>query len=542
MVKELLKLAVRPCLYICFSALTLLGCKSWGKFWSWKLSGTVINLTGSGLILQSPELDDQAVAAGSTSFAFSLGVPSGSAYRVTVKNPASGQQCIIANGSGVALADVTNIVITCYASGSFDASFGTGGQKILTSIGGLATAFDAARNLVIDGADRIYVVGQSTNGVSNAVMIVCRLFSDGNLDTTFASAGSFPGCAILLSGTSSVGLGIALDTANSRIYTAGYNGGPAMLIARLTMDGVIDTGFNGTGFAQHSVGTGSHEGHAVAVDSVGRPVVVGRSNCPSPCDWFAWRFTTGGTLDTSFNGLGYIQTAGAYATAFDLLIQDDSQIVVTGALNSTMTIRRYNPNGSLDTSFNGSGSYGHPLGSYTAIAGHALVRDGLGNFIVAGSVSNGVDFGDLALWKVSAAGSIDSSFGSGGMVTHAGAGGGPTNGTDFATSLAVDAFGRILVAGLSCNSNGFGTCTTPDYSSYSIVVWRYQSNGVPDTTFNAGLHYKLVDDRIYAQNIYTTRVALKLDSSQRIVIAAGRDDDAANSADGQNLRLYRLFN
>lgn len=542
MVKELLKLAVRPCLYICFSALTLLGCKSWGKFWSWKLSGTVINLTGSGLILQSPELDDQAVAAGSTSFAFSLGVPSGSAYRVTVKNPASGQQCIVANGSGVAHADVTNIVITCYASGSFDTSFGTGGQKILTNIGGLATAFDAARNLVIDSADRIYVVGQSTNGVSNAVMIVCRLFSDGNLDTTFAAAGSFPGCAILLSGTSSVGLGIALDTANSRIYTAGYNGAPAMLIARLTMDGVIDTGFNGTGFAQHSVGTGSHEGHAIAVDSVGKPVVVGRSNCPTPCDWFAWRFTTGGTLDTSFNGLGYLQTAGAYATAFDMLIQDDGQIVVTGALNSTMTIRRYNPNGSLDASFNGSGSYGHPLGGYTTIGGHSMVRDATGNFFIAGQANTAVDLGDLALWKLSSSGSIDGSFGSGGMVTHVGAAGGPANSADFATSVAVDSFGRILVAGASCNSNGFGTCAAPDFESYSIVVWRYLGNGAPDTTFNSGLYYKLVDDRILAQNIYTTRVAIKLDSLGRMVLAAGRDDDAANSGDGQNLRIYRIFN
>ena len=533
--------ALRLIVFLCFTFFCTLGCKSWGKFWSWKLSGTVVNLRGSGLVLKSPGLDDLSVPAQSTSFAFSYGIPSGSEYKVAIHTPAIGQQCIVTNGTGIAAADVTNIVVTCYGSAGFDTSFASGGVKTLMNIGGQATAFDVAQGLVIDSSDRILIVGRSVNITPVDVMIVCRILTDGNLDTTFASASSVPGCAILMSGGYSMGYGIALDETNNRIYATGVNGTPAMLISRLTMAGALDTTFNGTGFAQHFIGTGSHEGRSVAVDAAGRPVIAGRSNCPNPCDWFVWRFNTSGTLDTSFNGTGYIQTATGYNTAYDLLIQSDSKIVVTGGMNTTMTTRRYNADGSLDTGFNSTGSYAYPIGSYTAVSGHAIIRDTAGDYLIAGEVDLAANNADMALWKLKANGTPDTAFNGSGFVSHGNAAGGITNPTDFGSSVVQDAFGRILVAGISCNNSGFGSCSA-DFQSFSIVVWRYNSDGSADTTFNNGSHFKIVDDRIFAQNIYTTHIGMKLDSAGRIVIAGGRDDDGLSTGDGQNLRIYRLFN
>ena len=81
---------------------------------AYAISGTVAGLTGSGLVLATPGEPNLEVSAGATSFAFANGVPSGTAYSVTVVSQPSGQSCTVMNGSGaVASADVTNVAVTC---------------------------------------------------------------------------------------------------------------------------------------------------------------------------------------------------------------------------------------------------------------------------------------------------------------------------------------------------------------------------------------------------------------------------------------------
>jgi hypothetical protein len=84
--------------------------KSRGYF----ISGTISNLTASGLVLQNNLSDNLSVLSGATTFQFSTPVAYGSSYSVTVSQQPTGLTCTVSNGSGTnVIADVTNISITC---------------------------------------------------------------------------------------------------------------------------------------------------------------------------------------------------------------------------------------------------------------------------------------------------------------------------------------------------------------------------------------------------------------------------------------------
>jgi hypothetical protein len=78
------------------------------------LSGTVIGLTGSGLVLANPGLPSLPVTPGSTTFQFSTNLPDGTAYNITIQTQPSGQTCTVTGGSGtVAGSAPAGITIRC---------------------------------------------------------------------------------------------------------------------------------------------------------------------------------------------------------------------------------------------------------------------------------------------------------------------------------------------------------------------------------------------------------------------------------------------
>ena len=110
------------------------------------IGGTVSGLSGTGLVLQNNGLDDLPVTGtGTQQFTFATLVPG--TYNVTVKTQPSNpmQTCQIANGSGTATANVTNVTITC--SSGF-------------SIGGTISGLTGAGLVLQDnGGDNLTVVG-----------------------------------------------------------------------------------------------------------------------------------------------------------------------------------------------------------------------------------------------------------------------------------------------------------------------------------------------------------------------------------------------
>jgi uncharacterized delta-60 repeat protein len=192
-----------------------------------------------------------------------------------------------------------------------------------------------------------------------------------------------------------------------------------------------------------------------------------------------------GSLDTTFGSGGIVTTEfGGYDSAEAVAVQPDGKIVAAGHGGSGLgggtgdfALARYNSDGSLDTSFGSGGKVttSFPLGGIYApsasVAGIAIQSNG--KIVVAGRAQvkhgNGknaaIDY-DFALARYNSNGSLDTSFGSGGKVT--------TNfaGDDYGNALAIQADGRLVVAGYA----------TPSGRRFALA--RYNTNGSLDTTFD----------------------------------------------------------
>lgn len=432
------------------------------------------------------------------------------------------------------------------ASGSLDTSFGAGNGFVeYNSPGGGANGQDVGQGVAIDASGRIYVSGVTTNSVPDSDVFVCRLFDDGSLDTSFATAAVLPGCAILNTGVSDSTNGGIHVLADGRVLVTGTANG-SMIAGMFRSDGGLDSSFGGTGIVTLTNGT-STEGESVHVDSTGKIYIVGRSNCPSPgCDWTVWKLNADGSLDTSFNATGFLTNTGGYATSFDLHLDSSNRVVTTGMLGATATmeVRRYDSNGNPDTSFNGSGVYTFPLGGFLSTAGASLAFDPFSNIVVTGTaqVTNPND-SDAIVWRLGPDGGLDGSF-AGGFVTANNAGGSqdvPANWRDENVSVAVDLFGRVIALGVSCNNSGFDVCPGGSLKGYSLIVYRYNFNGTPDSSFNNGSYFKALTPNVFYQNTYALKMALTLDSRGRIVVAGGYDPDTAAGGDAGVIRVFRLW-
>ena len=248
------------------------------------------------------------------------------------------------------------------------------------------------------------------------------------------------------------------------------------------VDGDLDPTFGTGGMVMTDLSRSTDIANAVAVQSDGKLVVVGqtyKNNDYSTEDFAVARYNTDGTLDTTFGRGGKVRTdfPGLAAVPSSVVIQPDGKIVVAGGAFPLFTflgdfkVVRYNSNGYLDRSFGNGGivTTTFPEGSYAFDV--ALQPDG--KIIAAGTVF--VDFNpgemsdtDFALARYNSDGSLDTTFGNGGMVT-----------TDFfgneddAFSILIQPDGKIVAVGSANDPATF----------YDFAAARYLSNGTIDTTF-----------------------------------------------------------
>lgn len=115
---------------------------------TYTIGGTVSGLSGTGLVLQDNGGDNLAVS-GNGAFTFKTAVNSGTAYAVTVMTqPASpAQTCTVANGSGTASANVTNVAVTCTTAAA--SNFTIGGTVSGLSGTGLVLQDNGGDNLPV---------------------------------------------------------------------------------------------------------------------------------------------------------------------------------------------------------------------------------------------------------------------------------------------------------------------------------------------------------------------------------------------------------
>ena len=250
-------------------------------------------------------------------------------------------------------------------------------------------------------------------------------------------------------------------------------------------DGDLDPTFGTGGQVMTDFNRSTDIAFAVALQPDGKYVVVGTTytnNDYSGEDFAIARYNTDGTLDTTFGVNGKVTTdfPNLAAVASSVVVQPDGKILVAGGafplfvFAGRFALARYNPNGSLDTSFGTGGivTTSFPVGGSYAFA-LALQSDG--KIIAAGT--DFVNFSsednsntDFALERYNPDGTPDTTFGNGGQVT-----------TDFdgfnddAFSVLIQPDGKIIAVGSAKNP----------FSFYDFAAVRYLANGTIDTSFGS---------------------------------------------------------
>ena len=127
------------------------------------VGGSVSGLTGAGLVLQNNGGDNLPITA-SGAFSFATRVPPGTPYVVTVLSQPSGQSCAVQNGSGTAGSAVSNVVVSCGASGSLALVTNSLGNSLSILRADATTGALTSLGSVATGANP-YAVAVSPNGL-----------------------------------------------------------------------------------------------------------------------------------------------------------------------------------------------------------------------------------------------------------------------------------------------------------------------------------------------------------------------------------------
>jgi uncharacterized delta-60 repeat protein len=241
---------------------------------------------------------------------------------------------------------------------------------------------------------------------------------------------------------------------------------------RLLAAGDLDTAFGTGGFVTTDFASQDDEGLGSALQSDGKLLVVGLTTSNSR-DFALARYNTDGSLDWSFGDNGRVTTnLGGTDDAFGVVVQSTGKIVVGGRSQVgswDFALVRYNDDGSLDTSFGSEGVVRTDMGS-SADYIFDLVPGSDDSFWAVG------DHGGGSSWNVAVAhydseGNLDASFsGDGKLVMSVGS---PDN--SLSGGLVVQSDGKIVL--------GARRFVSPE--NYGFSVSRYNADGTPDNSFGS---------------------------------------------------------
>jgi uncharacterized delta-60 repeat protein/uncharacterized repeat protein (TIGR02543 family) len=263
---------------------------------------------------------------------------------------------------------------------------------------------------------------------------------------------------------------------------------------------VLDPSFGGgSGMVTTSIGA-SASADSVVLQPDGKIVAAGGvTQADKSQDFAVARYGPGGALDPAFGSGGIVQAPAGTARA--VALQPDGKIVAAGASSTEIRVARYDADGSLDASFGTGGVVTTPVGTGNSDANALLVLPD-GKIVVGGGSSDGSRT-LFTLVRYDASGSLDPTFGSGGIVTtQVGAGNSSVEG------LALQPDGKIVADGDAVNGSNQGV---PGLA-------RYDADGALDATFGSG---GIVATHVGSAGASVNVGPLALQSDGKIVVTVG---------------------
>jgi len=270
---------------------------------------------------------------------------------------------------------------------------------------------------------------------------------------------------------------VAVQT-DGKIVVAGSRLSPdyetSVALARSTPAGALDPDFGNAGLvtAPDTPGTVA-VCRDVALQADGKIVCAGFAATAGRSYFLLTRYGAGGSLDATFGTGGVVTTAlNSQDSASAVLIQPDAKIVVAGssrdALNNSLgfALARYTPGGSLDATFGTGGVVVTPVGgNWDAV--HALALQAGGKIVAAGRAgSDGVT--EFALARYTPGGSLDATFGSGGIASTS------LGGYNVVLALGQQSGGQFVAVGVHDTGSG----------EWAALA-RFTAEGALDATFGS---------------------------------------------------------
>jgi uncharacterized delta-60 repeat protein len=290
--------------------------------------------------------------------------------------------------------------------GTLDFTFGING-KVNTTIGSFSNIGNA---MAIQTDGKIVVAGTSHDGTKYVFTIIRYLIS-GAIDATFANAGIMQ----IDFGPSGGGANAIAIQNDNKIVVAGTNNADFAL-ARLNMDGTLDSSFDSDGLLTTTFGSpAQYENVSSLIIQTDGKIVAAGTRFQNNFDVALARYNEDGSLDLTFDLDGKVVTAhpnarNEYGSA--MALQSDNKIIVAGHITTGSTndfqVIRYNTDGSLDTTFNFNGKVTTDFGTTHDYADAVKVQID-GKILVAGGSSNGVVY-SFSASRYNANGTLDTSF------------------------------------------------------------------------------------------------------------------------------------
>ena len=407
------------------------------------------------------------VGAGSSAHTYAVALQSNGAIVV------AGSVRRTATGDDFAVARFT-------PDGALDSSFGGSGLVVTSFLTSFQT--DIAHALTIQPDGKIVVAGTTRlQGPSGSEGVrafgVARYTSDGALDPSFSG----DGLAVVRSRSDSSGdtaAAVALEPGGKIILAGSANDvgglGGWFAVARLTAAGTLDAAFGQGGIVREEARQSGWT--AIALGDAGRIVLSGTActaNCFANNTVFAARAVVLGPSGATQVVLPVAVSDATSAQATAVVARPDGGAVVGGYATvdgrTRFVLAAFLASGQPDPSFGTAGVTTTAFGPASDATAAALALQPDGRLVSAGATYAPETGGSsYALARYTAAGVLDTSFGTDGLVTTTGV----APGDDVGRAVAVQPDGRIVVA-----------ATAGSAPNARLIVARLDPDGAPDATF-----------------------------------------------------------
>ena len=367
--------------------------------------------------------------------------------------------------------------------------------------------------------------------VAAGLGVGAALAASGGLDPSFGTGGT----TVLERPTETYPTPTAL-AAGGKIVVVSTSIPGGIAVSRRLPNGAPDPTFNGGEYAVIEEPGAVPSAYALALQPDGKIVLVGFRNemngGKAEEAAMVWRLKADGgsgaphgALDPTFGKKGLLPIKTFTATVgAAVAIQPDGKIVVTGTgfntgdPHNTVAVWRLTADGTFDEGFGTKGTVGFSDGHSDSVKAIALQTDG--KIVLAGTTNGSPNPEDAVVWRLKAnggsgegGGPLDTTFNTSGQANI------DSGGSDVAASVALQADGKIVVAGYA----------TGGLLGNDAIVWRLNANGGAGST-NSSLDSTFGNGgaaAIGGAGVFARAAALELQPDGKI-LAAGSTQMGAN--------------